>query len=76
MVKSLLCLAKSLLYVYVQFACTQIFQERPQIFQLCFGIFFFFFPSKLLLIESFTWNSGCLEIIKSSAKLFLKQHLH
>lgn len=39
-VKSLLCLAKSLLCVHEQSACAQIFQERPQIFQLCFCIIF------------------------------------
>lgn len=47
-VKSFLCLAKSLLCVHVQFACAQIFQERPQIFRLCFSIIFqgVFFPLK------------------------------
>lgn len=78
MVKSLLCLAKSLLRVHVPSACAQIFQERPQIFMTLFWYHFpgfFSPPSKLPLIESCTWNTGCLEIIKSSARVFLKHCL-
>lgn len=46
MVKSLLCLAKSLLRVHVPSACAQIFQERPQIFMTLFWYHFpgFFSP--------------------------------
>lgn len=58
-VKCLLCLAKSLLCVHEQSACAQIFQERPQIFQLCFCIIFqleifllFFSPQHCCLLKA------------------------